>query len=813
MVSAQNIFKVQETDLVKLKTEAVDPDNDKITYTYGHPLDKNGEWQTGYNDSGTYHINISASDGKSTSSQIIELIVENKNQLPYLTENKITVKEGQVIDLKTLVKDEDNDILKFKFERPFDKSGIWKTGFNDAGYYTTNVTINDGTDETSSLVEINVLPTNQYPIIKKIFSNDKNINLKENETFNYSIEAEDPEKEPLKYQWTLDKRLISEEPKGDYTFNMNSSGHHQLQLTIKDSSTITNKEWNLEVANVNQKPKINIAPISVKEGDKIKLELPQKDIDGDTIKYTYQSPLDSQGQWQTNYQSAGDYILNITSFDGESTVVNKVEITINNVDLPPSFTLPSKFYLKEGEEFNWKIDLLDADNESLDVTFNNTPANSYFDSQKKIFSWTPSYNTIERKEGLLSNILNSLRLEKYFLRSKTQMLGIKACGKELCRKGITELVIENKDQKPIITQIRSNLPSSSQVFSQVLTQPETKTTINTSKKNETIQDKNTPIAHLPAENLLLTQFILTEGEKLQLTVTAADPDNDIVRYTFAAPFNKNGLWQTTEGDKGEYSSAITASDGTLEDTIPIKIKVVAKNKQPTLNIKEDEYTINEMDQLSFSVTASDQSNDSLNLWLDNPPVGASFKDGIFTWQPNYNLVQNKTDNWWHNLVSSSSFWNKKLNDEKTIVWLKFTASDGQYNISHPVKITIKNINQAPKITSITPNDDISVRVNEPIIFQANAIDPDNDPLKYEWSFSLHESNIRGTNTIERTFIEPGDKKVTLTISDGRDSTKQEWKVHVLSEEYQEPNPKTESLSTETTSSNPTFRVYIVDQKK
>jgi len=820
VLAAQNIFTVQETERVKIKTEATDPDNDKITYSYSLPLDKNGEWQTSYNDSGTYLINISASDGKSTSSQVITLIVENKNRLPYLTEQKIDIKEGQQIDLKSIIKDDDDDILTFKFEKPFDKSGVWKTTYNDEGYYVTNIIANDGFAETTFKVEINILPTNQYPILKKIFSENKEIRIAENSTLNFWVEAQDPEQETLKYQWTLDQKIIGEEPKGQYLFDLNSSGEHTLKLTIKDSSTITNKEWNIKISNLNQPPFINIPKIVAKEGEKIKLDLPKKDNDGDIIKYTFLPPFDSQGEWQTNYQQAGNYRINISAFDGEATAVSFADITIIDVDLPPSLTLPAKFYLKEGEEFVWKVDLFDSDNDTLTVTFNNTPPNSYYDSQKKIFRWTPSYDTIKRKEGLLSNILNSLRLEKYVLGRKTQELGIKVCGKELCRKGITTLSIENKNQKPVITNIQSNLLQAPYITNTRLSNtPFTdneritpKSVLNNTKKNETNLNKTSQETTTNKEPLQIpTQFTITEGEKIHLIITAQDPDNDFVRYSFAPPFNKNGEWQTKEGDKGEYSTSLSASDGSLEDIIPIKLKVVQKNKQPTLNIKEEEYSINEGDSLSFSVTASDPNNESVLLWLENPPEGSSFKEGTFSWKADYTLVQNKTNDWWHNLISRSPFWNKKLNDEKTIKWLKFTASDGQFNVSHPVKITIKNTNQAPKIISIYKPKELSVKVNEPIIIKANAIDPDNDPLNYRWSFTWHESNIKGTNTIERTFLEPGNKKVTLTVSDGRDSTKQEWLVHVLPEEYQE-NPIEQDPKT-ALSNAPTFRVYIIDQKK
>src|SRR3989344_2737079 len=112
-VAAVKTFKVQETDLVKINAEAIDPDNDQVTYYYSPPLDENGEWQTGYDDAGEYSIEVTASDGQQESKEEIRLVVENKNQPPYVTENKITVKETQTVDLKKIVLDPDDDVLSY----------------------------------------------------------------------------------------------------------------------------------------------------------------------------------------------------------------------------------------------------------------------------------------------------------------------------------------------------------------------------------------------------------------------------------------------------------------------------------------------------------------------------------------------------------------------------------------------------------------------------------------------------------------------------------------------------------------------------
>src|SRR3989338_6058905 len=133
--AAIKTFTVEETDFVRIAPEAVDLDGDKINYSYSPPLDERGEWQTDYNDAGEYNINITASDGKEQTTRTVKIIVNNKNQPPVITEKKISVKETQLLDLKTTISDPDQDALSYTFHEPFDSNGLWQTNYGDSGNF------------------------------------------------------------------------------------------------------------------------------------------------------------------------------------------------------------------------------------------------------------------------------------------------------------------------------------------------------------------------------------------------------------------------------------------------------------------------------------------------------------------------------------------------------------------------------------------------------------------------------------------------------------------------------------------------------
>src|SRR3989338_10296118 len=76
----------------------------------------------------------------------------------------------------------------------------------------------------------------------------------------------------------------------------------------------------------------------------------------------------------------------------------------------------------------------------------------------------------------------------------------------------------------------------------------------------------------------LKTFEINETEKLSLGLKAEDPDADRLIYTFTAPLDKNGEWQTNYGDAGEYEATITVSDREVSTSENILIKVNRKEE-------------------------------------------------------------------------------------------------------------------------------------------------------------------------------------------------------------------------------------------
>jgi hypothetical protein len=727
-IAATRTFRVTETDFVKISPEAIDQDHDKITFSYSPPLDNKGEWQTDYGDAGEYNIDITASDGDKASTESVRLIVKAKNQPPFLKETKVIVNETQTINLRDLVTDPENNPLTFSFKKPFDQTGKWVTTYGDAATEVAIFTVSDGEFTIPMRVEVTILPRNRPPVIDNLFSERSTLSTEEGKVLKFFVETTDFDGDAVKVLWTLEDANISTALSGDIYLNYTSSGQKKLRLYLDDGINIVQREWQINIANTNRRPLLDHLPISVNEGEIVELDLPLTDLDGDLLTYDFEYPLTPTG-WQTGFDDAGVYNLQVTAKDGEFQTKKTIEITVIDVDRAPILNLPDKLSVKEGDFVSLDIIASDPDNDSIQISIDNAPRGSFYDDQLQQFRWAPDFDTIQRKRNFFTDILNGLRLEKFFLGAKTTPLIVNACGKELCSQKTIILTLTNSNQKPILSNIQN--------------------------------------------------VSVNENQLVLLTPEAIDPDGDVIHYTFSSPLGKrSGKWQTNFQDAGEYIVYVTASDGKLTDTKAVNIKVNNNNRPPQLIIKHDELTVNENQQFTLRVEAQDPDNDSLNLTLQNLPLGASFRDSTFVWAPNQDSVINKSTSVLSNVISRSKFLTRKFSKEKAVVWLEFIASDGEFDTVHPVKVTIKNINRKPQILDYSPTVELTANPGEPVLFNVLASDEDEDPLSYKWTFGLTEKKIKETNTIKRTFLTSGMKNVEVIISDGRHRIKRTWLVKV-----------------------------------
>ncbi len=251
---------------------------------------------------------------------------------------------------------------------------------------------------------------------------------------------------------------------------------------------------------------------------------------------------------------------------------------------------------------------------------------------------------------------------------------------------------------------------------------------------------------------------VAEGETLDLTVSATDPDNTTPllsaenlpsNSSFVDHGNGSGTltFNPDFGQEGDYIVRFIASDGELADTAIVNITVLGSDRPPVIEPIAD-VTVDEGEPLQINVSASDPDETIPLLSVLNSPVGASFSDngdgtGDFSWTPGF--------------------------DQSGVYLVTFQASDGVFTVGADVTITVRNINRAPTWVDAA---DASVQAGQNLDLTVTAIDPDGTvPLLSAFDLPTNAQfldNGDGSGLLSFTpdYTQVGSYEISLVASDG-----------------------------------------------
>ncbi|MBI4145377.1 hypothetical protein HY493_04195 [Candidatus Woesearchaeota archaeon] len=324
---------------------------------------------------------------------------------------------------------------------------------------------------------------------------------------------------------------------------------------------------------------------TVKEGELVSFpNLKATDPDGDKLTYTFTSPLNAKGEWQTKPGDAGEYKVVITATDGKATTKQEVIIKVVAGNKAPTIEL-SDVKVKEGEQVTLAPKVSDPEGDKVTTSYSGWMTTN---TKKTTFDDAGTYNvTVTADDG----------------KSKTTKT--------------IKVTVENVNRAPVILQLQdigAKEGDKIEIFPKVTDADNDKVTLTftapfdadgvwqTKKGDEGVKKvtvtaddgkggKATMSFLVAVESTNSapvigggTEFKAKEGESIDLSKSfpVTDADKDSVTVTYSG-------WMTTAtktlayGDAGSHDVTITAKD--KEDTVTKNIKIVVEdvNRAPTFD--------------------------------------------------------------------------------------------------------------------------------------------------------------------------------------------------------------------------------------
>jgi len=325
----------------------------------------------------------------------------------------------------------------------------------------------------------------------------------------------------------------------------------------------------------------------VTEGDLVSFpNLKAVDPDGDPITYTFTSPLDATGRWQTKEGDAGERIVTITASDGKNEVSQQVKIIVEAKNKAPTITLssPKEITVQEGDTVKIEATAVDPDQDPVTLTFSGwmeTPERktTYDDAGTHTVTLTASDGTKEAAEEVTVIVENVNRAPEI-----GELVDLKVTeGDEI--KVDTEATDPDGDE----VTVTFSAPLGEQDGKWTTKQGDAGTyevevtaTDGTKETKETFKITVKSLNKAPEISLASTTINVEEGETVILDADITDPENDELTITYSGWMTSDS-YQTDYDDAGTHTVTITVTDGinTVEEEVTIIVE--DKNRPPTFD--------------------------------------------------------------------------------------------------------------------------------------------------------------------------------------------------------------------------------------
>jgi len=440
--------------------------------------------------------------------------------------------------------------------------------------------------------------------------------------------------------------------------------------------------------------------------------------------------------------------LSLTVPGYETIRTDAVEIKAN---LPPQLVLPGPLTVQEGDYLTFAVDGIDPEGGPLVFQAGDMPSGASF--QNRSFGWTPGYDqagTYTVKFSVfdrLDAVAQGSVVITVINRNRPPVFVELADHKATAGQQMAFNIIARDPDRDRLNLAAEGLPTgatlsrasdSSFAFAWTPVAEDAGTFRTTFTVSDpfggadrrslalTVEVPEKPV-NLPPVFKNLPSMEIKEGDYLELTIQADDPNNDpVVIFTKDLPRNADFdpvtsrlTFRPDYTQAGSYPFLLVATDGSLSTSALATIQVKDNDIAPVLQ-KIDNLVVAEGELLSIVFTAVDSGGDVLRYETDNLPRGAYLdpSNGNFLFTPDYNQA------------GSYSF----------LVRVEDPA--GQYAEAR-VSLTVNNVNRQP-VFNFIPSQ--FVESGSTVEFLVSAFDPDGDSLSFKFSSNVLPNSLFNPQT-------------------------------------------------------------------
>ncbi|MDP3765806.1 MAG: PKD domain-containing protein [Nanoarchaeota archaeon] len=556
-------FVVQETEKISLQANATDPDADKLVTTYTAPLNEKGEWQTSYGDADEYKSTITVSDGVTSDSKEVLIIVKKKEEAPKIEsfipkQDILSIKESDSIDFRVLASDLNSDELSYGWflDDKKAKDGqefSYAATYNDAGNHKISAAISDGTTSVSKEWQVNVANVDVEGLLNEI----KDVTVAEDEIAR--LELPDFEKYGLTYS-------ISEPVgnKNEWKTSYKDAGTYDIKVHAEGKGFTGDKIVKATVNDFDRAPVFeNTGNKILNENEELKITLNANDPDGDEITFSANNLPEGaklEGNvftWKSGYDAvkkegfvdivmdkfrvlSKSFYVQFIASSKDKKIVQNIIIAVKDVNRAPVLEELEAITINEGEIVKIVPKAYDLDGDKLSLSYS-----GFIDTDTFKSSFDDS-GTYYVKATASDGLLETLKF--------------------------VQITIKQSNRAPLFGKIE--------------------------------------------------EIRAREGDSIALLVDAYDPDGDELTYSLDNPPEGSSLkgnaflWMpiydtATKKETKKFDLVFVASDGKAQTRQIAKVEIADKNRAPKITDATKSITAKVNEPVLLFVKATDEDGDEL----------------------------------------------------------------------------------------------------------------------------------------------------------------------------------------------------------